>query len=75
MSIAAASRPLRIFDLSGEDITPRVISLDVNVERCIATVVVHDDPPSLPSYRFHHLGRPWTIEVRVGRIAGEHVWK
>jgi len=63
---------LRIYDLEGTDITPRVIGLDVNVERCVATVVVKDMEGKLRFY--NERGAPETMEVGVWRIEGSHAW-
>lgn len=63
--------PLRIFDLAGEDITPRVIKLELTARRGLAWVILRGDDNFSP---LGADGQPRLYEVTVGRVSGEHVW-
>jgi hypothetical protein len=62
---------LRIYDLSGEDITPRVIKLDMTAKRATATVMCKSDEGAVLT---DASGHPQTFEVEVSLIAGDHRW-
>ena len=63
--------PLRIFDLAGEDITARVIKLELTARRGSAWCILRGDDNFTP---LGPDGKPRLYEVTVGRVSGAHIW-
>ncbi len=64
--------PLHVYDLEGEDISSRVLSLRLDGNECVATVAIHNEF----GYRFYdNHGVCHSIEVRVSRVKGENSWQ